>query len=145
MTKAYRIPTTPNAVEVPTDLAKQTVPINRMNVRSFFVIPSEPSRPAHGQVQNLEGIAFDGGSGIQHRTGVGRRGNHVAGGRPRRRPGPLFLSPMAAGVAAHRDQASGPASVRAINGAGETQPAEPGWNRAGYMRNVMEELLVNVV
>jgi len=35
--------------------------------------------------------------------------------------------------------------VRATAGDGQTQPREAGWNRGGYMRNVIEELLVSVV
>ena len=36
MAKAYKIPTAPNGVESPQHLAEKTVPINRMNVRSFL-------------------------------------------------------------------------------------------------------------
>ena len=35
--------------------------------------------------------------------------------------------------------------VRAVNEKGETQPSEAGWNRSGYMRNVIEEWPVEVV
>src|SRR5262249_53871680 len=65
MAKGYRIPTTPNAVEEPGKLAEVTVPINRMNVRSFFVVPEPEARLARGQTHRLEGIAFDGGDGIR--------------------------------------------------------------------------------
>jgi hypothetical protein len=34
--------------------------------------------------------------------------------------------------------------VRAVNRAGETQPAAARWNPAGYMRNVIETTRVNV-
>ena len=39
MDKAYRIPTTPDANEMPGHLAPETVPINRMSLRSLFVRP----------------------------------------------------------------------------------------------------------
>src|SRR5579859_3025628 len=39
MAPGYRIPNNPTASESPDALAAQTVPINRMNVRSFFVRP----------------------------------------------------------------------------------------------------------
>src|SRR5208283_1481909 len=65
MTKAYRIPTTPNAVELPTKLAVQTVPINCMNVRSFFVTPEPGVHVPSRWPCPLEGIAFDGGEGIR--------------------------------------------------------------------------------
>jgi hypothetical protein len=32
--------------------------------------------------------------------------------------------------------------VRATNNAGDTQPAEPFWNPAGYLRNVIETVRV---
>ena len=32
--------------------------------------------------------------------------------------------------------------VRATNNAGDTQPAEPSWNPAGYLRNVIETVRV---
>ena len=32
--------------------------------------------------------------------------------------------------------------VRATNNAGDTQPADPSWNPAGYMRNVIETVRV---
>src|SRR5438876_4823089 len=39
MDKAYRIPNTPNANEDPEHLATETVPINRLSLRSLFVRP----------------------------------------------------------------------------------------------------------
>ena len=33
--------------------------------------------------------------------------------------------------------------VRATNNAGDTQPMEPLWNPAGYLRNVVETVRVN--
>ena len=35
--------------------------------------------------------------------------------------------------------------VRAVNNAGEGQPAQANWNRGGYMRNVIEEIRVTAV
>ena len=35
--------------------------------------------------------------------------------------------------------------VRAVNSAGEGQPAQANWNRGGFMRNVIEEIGVTVV
>jgi photosystem II stability/assembly factor-like uncharacterized protein len=65
MSKAYRIPTNATAVESPTDLAKETVPINRMNVRSFFTPPDGGFRAAAHAACPLDGIAFDGGGGVR--------------------------------------------------------------------------------
>jgi sulfite dehydrogenase len=35
--------------------------------------------------------------------------------------------------------------VRAVNSIGQSQPGEPLWNPAGYMRNVVETTRVNAV
>src|SRR5258708_7554385 len=63
--KAYRIPNGPNGTESPKDLAKDTVPINRFNVRSISVRP-DPDETLHpGMPNEIEGIAFDSGYGIK--------------------------------------------------------------------------------
>ncbi len=145
MSKAYLIPMTPNAVEEPGKLTApdKMVPINRMNVRSFFVAP-EPGRPlALGQAHGLEGIAFDGGNGIRRVEVSADGGPWQAAelgddlGNYSFRRWWLSWRPDRAGLYRLR--------VRAINGAGDTQPEQAGWNRSGYMRNVIEELSVEVV
>src|SRR5262249_20989773 len=73
MNPAYRIPVrqrkahanTLEANERPERLAPQTEPINRMNVRSFFVCPEAGEEVPAGRPYALDGIAFDGGSGIR--------------------------------------------------------------------------------
>ncbi len=143
MSKAYRIPTTPNAVEAPGKLAQTTVPINRMNVRSFFVGLEPGRRLAHGQFHGLEGIAFDGGAGIR-RVEVSADGGSTWQaaelgddlGNFSFRRWRLSWRPERAGTYQLR--------VRAVNGADETQPEQAGWNRSGYMRNAIEELSVEV-
>jgi DMSO/TMAO reductase YedYZ molybdopterin-dependent catalytic subunit len=143
MSKAYRIPPTPNAVELPDRLAEQTVPINRINVRSFFTPPDAGFHPAAGVACPLEGIAFDGGEGIRQ-VDVSADGGATWQqaelgpdlGRFSFRRWRLAWRPD--GVGRHR------LVVRATTRAGETQPMTPGWNRSGYMRNVVEELEVAV-
>jgi len=143
MSKAYRIPTTANAMELPDKLAAQTIPINSMNVRSFFVAPAAGASLSAHQTTVLEGIAFDGGAGIQ---GVEVSMN---GGSSWRQ---AELGPDLGRFSFRRWQLSWRPSrfgrrrllVRATNRHGETQPLAPGWNRAGYMRNVVEELSVQV-
>jgi DMSO/TMAO reductase YedYZ molybdopterin-dependent catalytic subunit len=144
MSKGYRIPPAPNAVEQPDKLAPATVPIHRMNVRSFFVVPEPGERLARGQAHRLEGIAFDGGDGIRlvevSTDGGGSWQAAELGddlGNYSFRRWRLTWRPERAGMYRLR--------VRAVNGAGETQPDKAGWNRSGYMRNVVEEQLVEVV
>lgn len=141
---AYRIPTTVNAVEVPGKLAATTVPINRMNVRSFFTSPDPDSRLHSGKPVELSGIAFDGGDGIRsvevstdsgttwHTTSLGEDLGPFSFRRWR-----WTWQPESVGSHA--------LLVRATSNSGEKQASEPGWNRAGYMRNVIEALRVEVV
>jgi DMSO/TMAO reductase YedYZ molybdopterin-dependent catalytic subunit len=143
MAKAYRIPPTAGAVESPTDLAKETLPISRMNVRSFFTPPDEGFQAAANTACPLDGIAFDGGDGIKS-VDVS-----VDGGTTWR---PAELGPDLGKFSfrrwrlAWRPERSGSHRllVRATNGAGQVQPMSAGWNRSGYMRNVVEELSVEV-
>jgi sulfite dehydrogenase len=143
MAKAYRIPTAAGAVEVPDKLAEQTVPISRMNVRSFFTPPDGGFRAKANAPTALDGIAFDGGDGIR-KVEVSADGGTTWRdaelgtdlGRYSFRRWRLSWRPEKAG--AHR------LMVRATNGRGDTQAAKPGWNRSGYMRNVIEEVGVEV-
>jgi sulfite dehydrogenase (cytochrome) subunit A len=65
MTKAYRIPNNPEGAETPDHLATDTVPINRFTVRSIFVRPEPDEQVAMGRSYEVEGVAFDYGSGIR--------------------------------------------------------------------------------
>jgi hypothetical protein len=143
MAKAYRIPQTPGANETPDKLAAQTVPIGRMNVRSFFVRPTNDERLPAGRPSELNGIAFDGGKGIkkvQYSTDGGatwtdaKLGDDLGRYSFRRWRGEW--TPPAAGN--YRLQ------VRAVGKDDETQAATANWNRGGYMRNVIEEVKVSV-
>jgi hypothetical protein len=143
MVKAYRIPTTLNALEKPGELAKTTVPISKLNIRSFFTSPDPGARLTLGQPCELSGIAFDGGAGIRQvelSTDGGQSWQATALGddlgRFSFRRWRLEWRPTVAG--------SAELLVRATSNAGETQPSEAGWNRGGYMRNVIERLSVDV-
>lgn len=143
MSKAYRIPVTAGGTEQPTHLATKTVPINRMNVRSFFVEPMPNARLSAGRACSVSGIAFDGGDGIRQVEVSPDAGAtwHEA-----------VLGPDWGRFAfrrwswSWRPERSGRyrLCVRATSNSGETQPSQAGWNRSGYMRNVVEELPVEV-
>jgi DMSO/TMAO reductase YedYZ molybdopterin-dependent catalytic subunit len=151
MNPGYRIPVqqrgantdTREANETPGHLAAQTVPITRMNVRSFFVRPEAGEEVPAGRPYTLDGIAFDGGNGIrqvEYSTDAGttwttaRLGPDLGGFSFRRWHGDWT---PARGT--HRLR------VRAVTNSGERQPAVAGWNRSGYMRNVVEEITVTAV
>ena len=137
MNPAYRIPDDPCAHVEPGTTPKRTVPIQRFNVRSFLTGMSADARLKAGVGTRLRGIAFDGGSGIREvlvstddgRTWTGAElGKDL--GRFAFREWTLDWRPEKPGATAIR--------VRAVNRVGESQPTEPLWNPAGYMRNVVE-------
>ncbi len=143
MTKAYKLPKTPNGVEDPTRLAADLVPISRLNARSFFTSPDPDSTLPLNQTSLIEGIAFDGG-GVQRVEvsvdPVGPWQDAILGddlGPFSFRRWRFAWNPPSAGV--HRLR------VRATGRVGGVQPETPGWNRGGYMRNVVEQLTINVV
>jgi len=144
MAKAYKIPANPEAAETPDALAKETVPINWLNLRSFIVVPEPDDRIPVRRPCRLEGIAFDGGHGIklvQVSTDGGSRWDDASLdpdlGRYSFRRWRATWTPETRG--AHR------LMVRAVSHAGEEMPASPRWNRSGYMRNVIEEIRVTAV
>jgi DMSO/TMAO reductase YedYZ molybdopterin-dependent catalytic subunit len=144
MDKAYKVPANKAGSEEPTHLAEKTVSINRMVVRSFLVSPEADERLPAGKAVALDGIAFDGGRGIrqvQFSTDGGASWSDAGLGDDL---GPYSFRRWRAdwtppGPGTYRLR------VRAVNGAGDTQPEKPVWNRGGYMQNVIEEVRVHVV
>jgi DMSO/TMAO reductase YedYZ molybdopterin-dependent catalytic subunit len=143
MAKAYKLPPTPNGNEDPKHLATNLVPISRLNVRSFFTTPDPDAQVPAGRPCDLDGIAFDGGSGIQ-KVEVSADGTTWTAaalgdelGRFSFRRWKLAWTPPGPGDYKLR--------VRATSRDGQTQPDTPGWNRSGYMRNVIEELPLRAV
>jgi DMSO/TMAO reductase YedYZ molybdopterin-dependent catalytic subunit len=143
MAKAYHIPNTPNGNETPEALAVNTVPINRMNIRSFIVRPEAGEHLPARRPAELNGIAFDGGNGIR-RVEVSPDGGSTWAdarlgpdlGRYSFRRWRLEWTPPGPGAYT--------LAVRATSNSAETQPMTPGWNRSGFMRNVIERLDVTV-
>ncbi len=144
MGKAYRIPRNAGAEESPSSLAVETVPIGKMNLRSFFVNPQEGAGIVSGRPTALDGIAFDGGSGIKSveystdrgRTWILAKLDPDLGNYSFRRWRGEWTPPT---------KGRFKLLVRAMSGSGETQPVDARWNRSGYMRNVVETLNVEAV
>jgi DMSO/TMAO reductase YedYZ molybdopterin-dependent catalytic subunit len=145
MREAYRIPDSNNGLERPDQLAPRTVPISVMRVRSFITRPMAGARILRGDPYVVEGIAFDGGDGIEsvefwsspmnHQSAVATLGEDLGPYSFRRWR--YEWQPELPGE--HRLR------CRATSKSGATQPSEVGWNRAGYLRNVIEEIRVEVV
>jgi DMSO/TMAO reductase YedYZ molybdopterin-dependent catalytic subunit len=146
MAKAYRIPkNSPDMQESPDNLAKETVPISTMTLRSLFASPEPNARlkmPASGSAIEVQGLALDSGKGITKvdvsvddgKTWAEARLDKDLGKYAWRRfrfawqppkPGQYTLK------------------CRASNAAGEQQTTQQ-WNRSGYGRNVIESLEVTV-
>ena len=142
MRKAYLIPDTPCGCVAPGTTPGHSVPINRMDVRSLMVAPSEGERLAAKKPVTLRGIAFDGSYGIKEvmvSTDDGRTWQSAELGKDLGnysfREWHLEWTPPRSGSYRFK--------VRATNRKGESQPSEPLWNPAGYLRNAVEH--VNVV
>ena len=143
MSTAYRIPANAGGCVEPGTTPSSTIPINRFKIRSFITSVAEGASVPAGAVTVLRGIAFDSGEGITEVQVSADGGKTWQGaglgkdlGRYSFREWTFPWKP-AAGVKTHALR------CRAFNRIGETQPLEPLWNPAGYLRNVVES--VNVV
>jgi len=143
MDKAYRIPVSTDAGEVPDHLSQETIPIHRMSLRSLFLSPRSDEKLHARKACEIQGLALDSGHGIakvELSTDDGAswskaRLDHDLGKYSWRRWRHRWTPPKAGTYGL---------KVRAYNRAGEQQ-GEHLWNRSGYMRNVIEQLRVEVI
>ena len=142
MKTAYRIPDNECACVAPGTAPASTVPINRLNVRSFITNLADGAKVTAKKRTHLRGMAFDGGSGIRSVEVSADGGKSWASAKLGPDLGKYAFRPWTADVAltpgAHA------LKVRATNNAGKGQPLEPTWNPTGYMRNVIETVHVMV-
>jgi len=140
MKTAYRIPNTPcNCVE-PGTTPQAMIPINRLTVRSFITSVANGAKLKAGGT-TLKGIAFDGGKGIKEIAVSTDGGKTWTPAKLGKDLGKYSFREwkLPVKLAAGRYELK----VRATSNAGETQPAEPRWNPAGYLRNVIETVRVS--
>ena len=135
MQKAYRIPDNDCACTQPGKAADKTVPINRFTVRSFLTNLTDGADVKAGRTP-LRGIAFDGGSGIKSVAVSTDNGKTWAEARLGQDLGPYAFRPWT--LDAELSQGAHAIRVRATANDGASQPMEPRWNPAGYLRNVVE-------
>ena len=118
-----------------------TVPINRLNVRSFITNVTDGAQLRRGG-KILKGIAFDGGTGIKNVEVSVDGGNTWKDTRLGRNYGRYafreWKTPVRLSAGPHEWK------VRATSNGGDVQPAEATWNPAGYMRNLTETVRVSV-
>jgi sulfite dehydrogenase (cytochrome) subunit A len=141
---AYRIPDNECACVEPGTKPAKSVPIMRFNVRSFITSVSDGEKIKAGKYSyKVSGIAFDGGYGIQEVlfSENGGKSWHAADlgpdlGKYSFRQWSTTFTPLRGGAYQFK--------VKATNRIGQSQPMEPLWNPAGYMRNVVESVNVTV-
>lgn len=144
MTTAYRIPDNACACVPPGTAPAATVPINKLNVRSFITSLEDGAEVRAGGTLTVRGIAFDGGSGIQSVQfsddgGVFWREAQLGEdlGNYSFRPWSIEFTPRRTG--------GYQLMARATARDGTSQPTQAQWNPAGYMRNVIEQVAVTAV
>jgi DMSO/TMAO reductase YedYZ molybdopterin-dependent catalytic subunit len=139
MKTAYRIPDTPCGCVEPGTAPKATIPINRFTVRSFITNVTDGARLKAGAT-TLKGIAFDGGKGIKEVAVSTDGGKNWTPAKLGKDLGKYSFRewhlPLKLAAGSHEIK------VRATNNAGDSQPSEPKWNPAGYLRNVIETVRV---
>jgi DMSO/TMAO reductase YedYZ molybdopterin-dependent catalytic subunit len=143
MSKAYLIPDTPGANVTPEQKGIKMVPINRMVPRSFFTSLADGAAVRRGQTLNVRGIAFGGDTGVAKvllSADQGRRWQDARLGANHGKYGfRQWEFPLRLATAGRQKL-----MVRAVNTAGVTQPDHPYWNGGGFMRNVIESIVVQV-
>jgi DMSO/TMAO reductase YedYZ molybdopterin-dependent catalytic subunit len=142
MDTAYRIPDNECACVEPGTTPAKTRPIGRYNVRSFTTSLGEGDKVKAGQKITVRGIAFDGGYGITEVSFSGDGGQTWREARLGKdfgkysfREWTIDFKPEQSGVLELK--------VKATNRINQSQPLQPLWNPAGYMRNVVETVKVN--
>jgi len=136
MKTAYRIPDADCACVEPGGKVTASIPISRLNVRSFITSHADGATIKAGTETTVKGIAFDGGHGITDvilsadggRTWTATRLGTDLGRYSFRE----WQTTVKLPAGTHE------LKVRAVNRIGQSQPLEPLWNPAGYMRNVIE-------
>lgn len=140
MKTAYRIPDNACACTEPGKAPAATVPINRYDVRSFITNLREGATVKAGIDTLVKGIAFDGGYGVTDVVLSADGGRTWTGTRLGQDLGKYSFREWQAVV--RLPAGSHELKVRALNRIGQSQPMEPLWNPAGYMRNVVETVRV---
>lgn len=143
MKTAYRIPDDTCACVPPGTVPKKTIPINRLDTRSFIVEPFDGTTLNVNKPVEVMGIAFSGGYGVRdvivsmdngHTWNETKLGKDL--GKYAWRQWTYLWHPKKPGKYT--------LMVRATDSIGESQPFDVFWNPAGFMRNNIEKIEVKV-
>jgi sulfite dehydrogenase (cytochrome) subunit A len=143
MQSAYRIPANSCACTEPGQAPAATIPINRLNVRSFITNLADGVKIKARIGTLVKGIAFDGGYGITDVLLSTDGGHTWAEAKLGPDLGRYSFREWRTVVRLPRGKHE--LKVRAINRIGQSQPMAPLWNPAGYMRNVVETVRVHAI
>jgi DMSO/TMAO reductase YedYZ molybdopterin-dependent catalytic subunit len=141
MNPAYRIPEDPCAHVEPGTIPRKTVPIQRLNVRSFITNLKPGASVETGKVRQIRGIAFDGGFNLQEVLFSADHGERWQRAKLGPDLGKYAFREWTVDWAPPKSGAHN-LMVKATKRLGQSQPSEPLWNPAGYMRNVIETVQV---
>jgi sulfite dehydrogenase (cytochrome) subunit A len=144
MEPAYRIPDNECACVEPGNKVARSVPITRYNVRSFITSLADGAELKSRSSVSIKGIAFDGGYGITEVLLSTDGGKTWRGAELSKDLGKYSFREWTAEFRPER-LGNYALKVKATNRIGQSQPIEPLWNPAGYMRNVVETINVKVV
>ncbi|MGN6211711.1 molybdopterin-dependent oxidoreductase [Parafilimonas sp.] len=142
MEKAYLVPrNVANGNEKPDSLSKDMEPINKMDVRSLFVSPEPENTIEIGKATDIQGLAFDGGDGIE-KVEISQDSGKTW--KPARLDADLGKYSWRRWHYSFTPAEKGDYVfwVKATNSKGLTQPFHH-WNRSGYMRNEIESLAIH--
>lgn len=142
MKTAYRIPDNDCHCVLPGTKPDKTVPIARLNVRSFVTSHADGATVRAGRPVEFGGIAFN-AAGIARVLVSADAGATWQDARLGEDLGRYSFREWRLALDLPKGRRS--VQVRAFGVDGEAQPLEQRWQSAGYMRNVVESLTVEAV
>ena len=137
MNHAYRVPANDCQCVPPGSVPSKTQPISRLRVRSFITSVQNDAQVKAGEVLQLKGIAFDGGSGIKQVEVSDDNGHSWQNTKLGKDLGRFSFREWRLNLTLSQ-KGEITLMVRATSNSGETQPMRATWNPAGYLRNVVE-------
>lgn len=138
MKTAYRIPDDPCACAKPGEQVRATVPIGRLNVRSFITNLRDGAEVKANADFIVKGIAFDGGYGVAtvlFSSNGGKTWVETTLGPDHGR-----YSFREWRIETRLGEGEHALLACAINRIGQSQPRTPLWSPSGYMRNSVEQI-----
>ncbi|WP_259192867.1 molybdopterin-dependent oxidoreductase [Bradyrhizobium elkanii] len=138
---AYTIPDTPFANMSPGETGVKMIPINRMIPRSFVTNLKDGQKVSSAGPTHLRGIAFGGDAGVANVDVSIDGGRNWKPTRLSKDEGKYSFRQWQADLSLP-NRGRYTVAVRCTNANGIAQPMSSNWNPAGFMRNVVETLVL---